>query len=314
MATSRKLLILDLNGTLLVRGSHAKRKAPNQSSISLGNPSVQNSRLRAVHGRPYLPSFREYLFHTETKKWLDTMVWSSAQPHSVADMVQHCFAETKEGLLAIWARDTLGLSPQAYNQKTQTTKDLIKPWAAFPIHSAKTTLLLDDSILKAQLQPWNHLCISEYVSEMREKDLQILRRSSANTAHPQTPKRTGIISEETHTSTIITGTLGLSNNGTSPRPGLLEGTTIHRHDETLLAVIGILDVLKDESNVGKWIRSGGLFSKASSPSEHIIGDPVEDTTTKTMWFEHINLMEVWASRGRNVLNELRIDITAGIKE
>lgn len=116
MATSRKLLILDLNGTLLVRASHAKRKPPSQSTLPLGIPVTHSPRLRSVYGRPYLPSFREYLFHAETKKWLDTMVWSSAQPHSVADMVQHCFAETKEGLLAIWARDTLGLSKQAYSQ------------------------------------------------------------------------------------------------------------------------------------------------------------------------------------------------------
>jgi hypothetical protein len=114
MATPRKLLILDLNGTLLVRASRAKRKPLAQSLVTLGNPSAPLPRLRKVYGRPYLPSFRQYLFHVETQKWLDTMVWSSAQPHSVADMVQHCFAETKEGLLAIWARDTLGLSKHAY--------------------------------------------------------------------------------------------------------------------------------------------------------------------------------------------------------
>ena len=43
------------------------------------------------------------------------MVWSSAQPHSVADMVERCFAERKEELVAVWARDTLGLDEQAYS-------------------------------------------------------------------------------------------------------------------------------------------------------------------------------------------------------
>lgn len=52
--------------------------------------------------------------HEETRQWLDVMVWSSAQPHSVADMVHRCFAEDKEKLVAIWARDTLGLSKEDY--------------------------------------------------------------------------------------------------------------------------------------------------------------------------------------------------------
>src|ERR1700722_8142555 len=71
----RKLLILDLNGTLLLRSS---RRA--------GHRSQTRPVVRAVYPRPYLRAFVNYIFHTETLKWLDTMVWSSAQPHSVADM------------------------------------------------------------------------------------------------------------------------------------------------------------------------------------------------------------------------------------
>src|ERR1700730_18565613 len=92
--------------------------------------------------------------------------------------------------------------------KTQTTKDLTKPWALLPLdssssppepysnppdtisspdadqpepqqteqrqaHSAKTPLLLDDSSLKAHLQPYNHVCIREYVASLRGKDLEV---------------------------------------------------------------------------------------------------------------------------------------------
>ncbi|THU81915.1 hypothetical protein K435DRAFT_591086, partial [Dendrothele bispora CBS 962.96] len=86
-------------------------------------------------------SFRKYLFHPETSKWLDMMVWSSAQPHSVEDMVGRVFgvsnksrsdigkgenadAGTQEerkgekensGLIAVWARDTFGLNKVAYS-------------------------------------------------------------------------------------------------------------------------------------------------------------------------------------------------------
>jgi len=84
------------------------------------------------------------------------------------------------------------------DRKTQTIKDLAKPWAALPLqsssserstptapgpgshqsqsqaHSAHTTLLLDDSPLKAYLQPWNYLCIREYNAELRSADLALL--------------------------------------------------------------------------------------------------------------------------------------------
>ncbi|KAG6884177.1 hypothetical protein C0992_006819 [Termitomyces sp. T32_za158] len=97
--------------------------------------------------------------------WLDTMVWSSVQPHSIADMVNRCFGYTQHELLAVWARDTLSLKDKDYNRKTQTTKNLSKPWSELRItpssscspssdpntpqfHSACTTLLMDDSPLK----------------------------------------------------------------------------------------------------------------------------------------------------------------------
>jgi hypothetical protein len=90
------------------------------------------------------------------------------------------------------------------DRKSQTTKDLEKPWKALNeiedrlrlassttpastavppqehshphgTHSALTSILLDDSALKAALQPYNHLCIPEYTQVMREADLKVLR-------------------------------------------------------------------------------------------------------------------------------------------
>ncbi|KAF9488591.1 hypothetical protein BDN71DRAFT_1403057, partial [Pleurotus eryngii] len=52
-----------------------------------------------------LPSFREYLFHRRTKEWLDTMVWSSAQLHSVEDMVHRAFGDSE--LAGVKSKDEL---------------------------------------------------------------------------------------------------------------------------------------------------------------------------------------------------------------
>lgn len=98
----RKLLILDLNGTLLLR-------SPHQRQHRYGNPPT-----RKVHPRPYLGTFVSYLFHEEVQKWLDTMVWSSARPHNVADMTETCFGGKRRRLVAIWTRDDMGLTEAEY--------------------------------------------------------------------------------------------------------------------------------------------------------------------------------------------------------
>jgi hypothetical protein len=167
----RKLLILDLNGTLVFRTAYRpKHRHQSQPQTEEGDSkddpasATKVSKLRTAHPRPYLPSFRNYLFTPETQAWLDVMVWSSAQPHSVQGMVERVFGPdvydasvgkeivpsgsastmdptTAEGemtatvetkvevkevdaanqkipakprLLAIWARDTLGLSDSHY--------------------------------------------------------------------------------------------------------------------------------------------------------------------------------------------------------
>lgn len=44
------------------------------------------------------------------------MVWSSAQPHSVDDMVDKVFGVTKNELKAVWNRKSLGLSEAEYRE------------------------------------------------------------------------------------------------------------------------------------------------------------------------------------------------------
>jgi hypothetical protein len=98
----RKLLILDLNGTLLLRSLRAPK--------SYRGRRHQHPAPRRVMPRAYLTAFRAYLFAPRTRAWLDVMVWSSAQPHSVEDMMLDTFGRDRDKFLAIWARDTLGLT------------------------------------------------------------------------------------------------------------------------------------------------------------------------------------------------------------
>ncbi|KAG5220424.1 phosphatase protein [Salix suchowensis] len=95
-------------------------------------------------------------------------------------------------------------------------------------HSASSTLLLDDSPLKAWLQPWNHLCVKEYTSEMRLADLQVVSKDS------------------------------------TPSDDI---NAYYNLDLMLLAVIGALDAIKWESNVAGWVQSGGLSLKGADSAE-----------------------------------------------
>jgi hypothetical protein len=225
---------------------------------------------------------------------------------------------------------------------------LAKTWAAFPMHSAKTTILLDDSVLKAQLQPWNHLCIPEYVSRMRANDLETLKYPSATV---QTRVQACAVSVK------IPSSIPTSSSAAKPFTSLdeisLESVSLEvkhpfvvpKFDETLLAVIGILDELKDELDVGKWIRTGGLCVYEPSPLGSTIGSSVDskDTenqpsqesnplslqdiakamtsvddalgkqSTPSMWFERETVVDNWASKGRKALRELNIEVIPGIK-
>ncbi|KAK7047704.1 hypothetical protein VNI00_006474 [Paramarasmius palmivorus] len=288
-SNQRKLLILDLNGTLCFREPHA-------------NPNTYNQRerpLRKVHARPYADVLKEYLWHEETKAWLDVMVWSSAMPGSVRGMVGSVWGEEvfppesgdskgegngepekdefgrdiprtevqgpdgdnlKGRLVAMWARDTLGLPEDAYWAKTQTTKDLEKPWSLLPDlnqHNAQTTLLIDDSPLKALLQPYNHICVPEYGEKMWQWD------------RSQRPDEgQGVEADGAGAADVQDGVV----NGVKADVG---GAPILDH--TLLALIGLLDTIKNQDNVASWVKSGGLFSSTTTSTS--TASPSTTTTT-----------------------------------
>ncbi|THV04175.1 hypothetical protein K435DRAFT_569034, partial [Dendrothele bispora CBS 962.96] len=174
----RKLIILDLNGTLLYRAPPESRDLYPRKRGRY--PLYITTRpLRIVYARLYIPSFRKYLFHAETRKWLDVMVWNSAQPHSNVDAGTQ---EEKEGekknsgLIAVWAKDTLGLNKAAYNSKSQTTKNLDKPWEQLTPLIPGNENFSPEEMQRARemLQPWNHFCVPEYSREVWLRDGRVV--------------------------------------------------------------------------------------------------------------------------------------------
>lgn len=154
-APKKLLVVLDLNGTLLFR----KKFHGNNNFIP----------------RWGLGEFLNYLF-TNHK----VMVWSSARPQNVATMCNQLFNETEsEQLVAIWARDTLRIPPQHYNDKVQVYKQLSWIWNDTKLQvssqggdmwTQNNTVLIDDTLEKAASEPHNIVQIEEF--EAREDQMR----------------------------------------------------------------------------------------------------------------------------------------------
>lgn len=153
-AAPRKLLVvLDLNGTLLVR--------PNKMQ-----PRVFNI-------RPGVHQLLDYLLDNHV-----VMVYSSAQPANVEAMVDALLSKKRAKFLAaIWGRDKLDLTPAQYKEKVQVYKKLEKVWAdehiqatcphGQPRWSQANTVLVDDSHLKALSQPHNLIQVREFTKKQK---------------------------------------------------------------------------------------------------------------------------------------------------
>ena len=142
------LLVLDLNGTLLMRKRASKSYTP----------------------RPSLDQFLAYCFEHHS-----VLIWSSATPGNVTGICSKVFSQKRrEKLLGEWGRDTLGLTPTQYMDRVQVYKKLDRIWDSESLSwkgvkwDQRNTVLIDDSALKASAQPHNLVEIPEFTKEKEE--------------------------------------------------------------------------------------------------------------------------------------------------
>ena len=142
-------------------------------------------------------------------------------------------------------------------------------------HSAKTTILVDDSPLKAKLQPYNHLCVREYAATMRGSDVavrdaEVLAARASRHSTP-TPIRE-LENENTEEDAAIakkrkrkerkrekTEKKRAAKKSWKAREQARVAGGGGEYDEMLLAVVGILEEVKVQGNVSAWMRRGGLM-------------------------------------------------------
>lgn len=174
--TANKLLvILDLNGTLLVRPRH--------------------SQPQKFKRRPGVEALLDYLFDNHV-----VMIYTSTRPENAQAMLPSLLKLAHlQKLATVWARDRLGLSKEQYNNKVQIYKDLNRVWKDPELQSLansnepwnqSNTILVDDSYIKATAQPHSLLQVPEFLNNMpksngrelqewRENEKAILRSLSS---------------------------------------------------------------------------------------------------------------------------------------
>ncbi|KAL1952600.1 hypothetical protein VTO42DRAFT_4697 [Malbranchea cinnamomea] len=183
------LVILDLNGTLIFR---KKRRIP-----------------AVFVKRPGLEPFLDYLFAN-----FKVMIWTSSKPETVASVLDRMLTkESRAKLIATWARDTLDLTKEQYQEKVQVYKRLDKVWNSSGIQATyprgtvaedgnqnnaeyttaaatattatkgqwnqTNTVLIDDSAVKAVAHPHNIIEIPEFRNDPtvdEEKNLRTVMR------------------------------------------------------------------------------------------------------------------------------------------
>lgn len=83
-------------------------------------------------------------------------------------------------------------------------------------------------------------------------------------------------------------------------------------DQTLLAVIGVLETLRKESDIASWIRCGSLFNFASSCQSHpepsAAREPGPEVAKPIFWWKQPDIMEFWIRAGQAALQKLEINV------
>ncbi|KAJ2747337.1 hypothetical protein GGI20_000588 [Coemansia sp. BCRC 34301] len=172
----RQLIVLDLNGTLIKRGPR------------------NNDKTRTAYARPHLASFLQFALNH-----FAVMVWSSAQPNSVNNMLQVFMSEQHRRFVRVWDRRFCDIDGY-YFSKAQTTKDLLKITSGYSLADSphrdvygiykgylgiapemkdhwtlENIVLVDDSETKAVRQKDNHLHVSSFENLRHDDELLYLQ-------------------------------------------------------------------------------------------------------------------------------------------
>ncbi|KAJ7273187.1 hypothetical protein C8J57DRAFT_1467541 [Mycena rebaudengoi] len=227
----RKLLVLDVEGTLcclrrLQELTHKRRRRTSRVSIA----------------RPFLGPFLSYIFHPDTRNWLDVMAWSSRTRDIPLDV-------RVKNLESAW----LQLRSRPEMRADDSDHFGLQPSSTTIPHAAYSTIFVDNNPENARFQPHNFVQLPKYSIEVRLRDVKhFLAESSIAARNRQieakfgpsedSPKNWGFRQDDSKREERARPVA--SSPKSSPPPS--ERT----YDNALLALVGVLDELKLTFNVG----------------------------------------------------------------
>ncbi|KAG8687939.1 hypothetical protein FRC11_006351 [Ceratobasidium sp. 423] len=311
-AAKRCLLVLDLNGTLL----HRRRANSGHTSH--------------VYARPYLGAFLQYISHPFAS--LDVAVWSSARRANVDLMVDHAWTGRKPDI--VLAREDMQLTDRQFNHNVRTTKDLRQLWLRLAqaqaqaqaqsggvMHGPRDTVLLDDSIHKARLQPNNHLALPTYGAAQLRADADALV-SGSEPVDESLIAVVGILSELRAARVPVdewnrTGKVWAGPGARLDMCEMWDGrirppVSLASATRRLASLPG--QVESSLASQGESSLSSRLASRIELPAGYKPDPPFEPSqqprihSEMSQWFSSPPLMRAWIEHGRRVLDGLGIQV------
>lgn len=196
----------------------------------------------------------------------------------------------------------------------QTRKDLRKVIEHFaPKYDERSTVLLDDSPLKAVYQPWSQIVIPEYDKPEYNDSRNAAERLESYSQEPvdKDGYRVRAYSPSQPTDVGIES-LAVSNAEAKADPASEPGM-----DNILLAVVGILEDMRTVANVPAWMRAGGI-QKPTGDRLDATGEVTLETLPSfkdyVHWYAEPTTHAYWVERGKAALKRKGIELAHGLPE
>lgn len=182
-------------------------------------------------------------------------------------------------------------------------------------YDEKTVVLLDDSPLKGVYQPWSQIVITEYDKpEFRDSKDAIMRLAERTTKNLKLSESEPEHESEAATAKATEATdapeeVASASNDNDPthEPGL---------DTTLLAVIGILEAMRNVQNVPAFVRGGGVLTPSAGlaiDSSKVTPSTLPSHATFAHWFSNAETLKYWTQKGREALQRRHIPLEHGMR-
>ncbi|KDN49089.1 hypothetical protein RSAG8_02442, partial [Rhizoctonia solani AG-8 WAC10335] len=249
-------------------------------------------------------------------------------------MVDRAWTGQKPGI--VLAREDMQLTDRQFNHNVRTTKDLRQLWLRLAqaqaqtqsgvMHGPRDTILLDDSVHKARLQPNNHLALPTYGAAQLRADADSLV-SGSETVDESLIAVVGILSELRTASIPVDewNRMGWIWAGPGARLDMREmwdariRPSIQVSPPPASSTRGLTS-LPGQAESGLASQAGSslssrLASRVESPTVGYKPDPPFEPSQQPriysempQWFSSPPLMRAWVEHGRRVLDGIGIQV------